>query len=206
MPLNYKYFVVFFLLFFMFFGNLMAQNKEAKNDTVVIDSSKLHSPKLATLMSACIPGLGQVYNKKYWKAPVIYVGFGIIGYSIIHNSEKYNTYQTAYISRIDGDSTTIDNFPSTSTENLILYKDGYRRYRDLSYIFGVVWYVMNILDATVDAHLFYFNINEDLSLKVRPAYLPLYYKNTSSTIPGLTLSFNIGKLSTNKNNKLKRYL
>jgi hypothetical protein len=206
MPVKYKYLILFFLLLLLWIPcKLQAQNKEIKNDSTVIDSTKLHSPKLATLMSACLPGLGQVYNKKYWKVPLIYTGFGVIGYFIKTNGDNYNKYRTAYIYRKDKDTTTIDHvFPSYSDEEILSNRDSYRRYRDLSYIFGVIWYVMNILDATVDAHLFYFNINEDLSFNLKPSVVPLYYKNTSSTIPGLTLSFNIGKIY--KNNKPKLYL
>jgi hypothetical protein len=206
MPVKYKYLILFFLLLLLWIPcKLQAQNKEIKNDTTVIDSTKLHSPKLATLMSACLPGLGQVYNKKYWKVPLIYTGFGVIGYFIKTNGDYYNKYRTAYIYRKDKDTTTIDHvFPGYSDEDILSNRDSYRRYRDLSYIIGVIWYVFNILDATVDAHLFYFNINEDLSLNLKPSIVPLYYKNTSSALPGLTLSFNIGKIYNNK--KPKTYL
>jgi len=188
----------------MFSINLQAQDITNKNDSIVIDSSKLHSPKLATIMSACIPGLGQVYNKKYWKVPLVYAGFGVIGYSIKKNGDKYKTYHTAYIYRNDNDSTTIDDiYLGYSNETIKSANDYYRRNRDLSYIFGVIWYVLNVLDATVDAHLFYFNINDDLSLNVKPASLPLYYKSISSTIPGVTFSFNIGKSPINRNIKPK---
>lgn len=207
MPFKFKYFILFFLLLFLKFqGNSQAQNAKVNNDTIVVDSSKLHSPKIATIMSTCLPGLGQVYNKKYWKVPIIYAGFAAAGYGIVYYGENYKKYHNAYIYRIDGDSTTIDKFPSILTENLIVYKDFYRRNRDLCYIVGVLWYVINILDASVDAHLFYFNINEDLSLNVKPTNVPLYYKNKNSSLPGLSLSFNIGKNYSNKYNKLKSYL
>ena len=207
MPVKFNYFIVFFfltLLFSLFSSNIQAQKEIIKNDTIAIDSSKLHSPKLATIMSACIPGLGQVYNKKYWKVPLVYAGFGVIGYSIKKNGDKYKTYHTAYIYRNDNDTTTIDKiYLGNSNEYIKIQNDYYRRNRDLSYIFGVIWYVLNILDATVDAHLFFFNIDDNLSLNVKPASLPLYYKSTSSTIPGLTFSFNIGKSPIVRNNKPK---
>jgi len=207
MPVKFNYFILFFfltLLFSLFSSNIQAQKEIIKNDTIAIDSSKLHSPKLATIMSACIPGLGQVYNKKYWKVPLVYAGFGVIGYSIKTNGDKYNKFHTAYVERMDNDTTTIDKiYLGYSNADIKIRNDYYRRNRDLSYIFGVIWYVLNILDATVDAHLFFFNIDDNLSLNVKPASLPLYYKSTSSTIPGLTFSFNIGKSPIVRNNKPK---
>jgi len=105
---------------------------------------------------------------------------------------------------MDNDTTTIDKiYLGYSNADIKIRNDYYRRNRDLSYIFGVIWYVLNILDATVDAHLFFFNIDDNLSLNVKPASLPLYYKSTSSTIPGLTFSFNIGKSPIVRNNKPK---
>jgi hypothetical protein len=196
----FKYFVIFFLLLFLKFqSSLQAQNAKINNDTTVVDSSKLHSPKVATIMSACLPGLGQVYNKKYWKVPLIYAGFGTIGYFAITNGDKYKKFETAYIYRIDNDSTTNDNvFIGYSTEDIKIRKDYYRRNRDLSYIIGVIWYILNIFDASVDAHLFYFNVNDDLSLNFKPATIPLYYKNNNYTVPGMKLSFNIGKFNSDK--------
>ncbi len=206
MPFKIKYLILFFLLLFLKFqDDLQAQNAKINNDTIAIDSSKLHSPKIATIMSTCLPGLGQVYNKKYWKVPIIYAGFAAVGYGIVYYGDNYKKYHSAYINRIDGDTTTIDNLPYITTENLTIYKDFYRRNRDLCYIVGVLWYVLNILDASVDAHLFYFNINEDLSLNVNPTSLPLYYKSRTTPVPGLSLSFNIGKSYSNKYNKLKTF-
>jgi len=181
------------------FCQVNAQKVVIKKDTLISsDSVKPHSPKLATLMSACVPGLGQVYNKKYWKVPVVYAGFGIIGYSFIKSNQNYKKYRDAYLFREDNDPTTIDSiFTYYSKEDLLINKEYYRRNRDLSAIIGVLWYVINIIDATVDAHLFSFDINDDLSLNVRPYSCPLrnnYY--TAAYAGGITLSLNISKTST----------
>ena len=110
-------------------------------------------------MSALFPGLGQAYNKKYWKMPVIYAGFGGLGYAIGTTHTKYIIYRDAYIKRVDGDSTTIDDFQLYSSDNLFTLQDYYRRNRDLFIIGTAALYVLNIIDASVDAHLFSFNVS-----------------------------------------------
>jgi Ca2+/Na+ antiporter len=202
-----KYLVLILLVFGLVVvtGKSQAQTLKVENDTTVVDSSKLHSPKLATIMSAVVPGLGQVYNKKYWKVPVVYAGFGIIGYSIYKSSKNYNQFLTAYTYRNDNDPTTIDTvFTQYRNEDIIIAKDYYRRNRDLSYIIGVLWYVINIVDATVDAHLFYFNLSDDLSFSVKPSLLP---SNSSiySAVPCVSLNIGFGKDHPNKINHLKLY-
>jgi Family of unknown function (DUF5683) len=152
--------------FVMAFGILNAQSIAGKEKD---STSNVHSPHKATIYSAILPGLGQAYNKKYWKIPVVYVGFGITGYFAIDNQKQYKTYRDAFNQRLDGDETTIDAFADSYTdEDLRLLKNFYRRNRDLSYIaFGLI-YVLNIVDATVDAHLFNFDVGDDLSLQWSP--------------------------------------
>lgn len=199
----FSFLFIFICLFLVISDNLIAQDITKKSDTIAIDSIKIHSPKKATIMSACLPGLGQVYNKKYWKAPLVYVGFGVIAYSIKTNGDKYNKFHTAYINRMDNDPTTKDTlFKNYSDADIKIRNDYYRRNRDLSYIFGVIWYVLNILDATVDAHLFYFKIDDDLSINLKPASILLHNNAYSTTVPGLCFTFNLGKQPIS-NNKLK---
>ncbi len=141
-------------------------------------------PKRAVIYSAIFPGLGQIYNRKYWKLPIIYGGFIGCAYSITWNSTQYNDYKQAY-------SDIVDNDPNTdSWKNMIRYginpdeltpsqissyadafknkKDYYRRYRDLSYIITVGVYALCMLDAYVDAQLFDFDISPDLSMRMEP--------------------------------------
>ena len=145
---------------------------------------KKHSPKKATIMSALLPGLGQVYNRKYWKVPIIYAGATALGFALVFNADKFSTYKNTYILRTDGDSTTIDNFdPMFSENNLLTLRDFYRRYLDLSIIGGILLYTLNVIDANVDAHLREFKVNDDLSLRIDP-----YFKRSSS---GIKLTFNL---------------
>lgn len=141
-------------------------------------------------MSAVLPGLGQVYNKKYWKVPIIYGGFAGLGYVIKVNNDGYSTYRNAYIKKLDTDPTNdvFDEMRYTK-DDLKLLKDAYRRDRDLAMIATFIVYVLNILDANVDAHLFYFNVSNDLSLHVQPSPLYLPYSNRNYVGVNLTLNF-----------------
>ena len=163
------------------------------NNNITADTVKqnIHSPKKATWMSVALPGLGQAYNKKYWKIPVIWAGFGGLGYAIAFNHDKYITYRDAYLYRIDNDSTTIDNFPDFSTNYLQTLKNSYRRNLEISIIITAALYTLNIIDAAVDAYLYDFDINDNISLKFKPS---LIYSNNNSNLkisPGLTFTFNL---------------
>jgi hypothetical protein len=159
------------------------------SDTIVkIDipenAEEIHSPKKAAVYSAILPGLGQAYNKKYWKIPIIYAGFGTLGYFISWNNKNFKVLKLAYSDLIDGNPDTdsyldldaakyydLDNESERSQfENgLNKQKNYYRRNRDLLIISTVGFYALNIIDASVDAHLFDFDISEDLSFNWQPA-------------------------------------
>jgi len=153
---------------------------------VISDTTKAkHSPKKAALFSAVLPGMGQAYNKKYWKIPVVYAGFAGLGFWIGTNTKNYREYNEAYKLRVDGDSTTIDKYVGEyGNEDLRSLKRGYRRNLDLSVILTVVWYALNIVDATVDAHLFEFDVSDNLSLRVEPV---LEYHSRANNFTGLKL-------------------
>ena len=171
------------LIFIILSGSaIFAQTK----DTTAIVK---HSPKKASLMSACLPGLGQAYNKKYWKIPIIYAGAAAITYSISFSNHYYKILKTAYRYRTDDDPLTVDDMPNYSTDALLLWKNYYRRNLELSYIIGGVIYALNIIDASVDAHLFNFDISDDISMNISPSIVPL--KNQS--FAGLSFSFTFGK-------------
>ncbi len=154
-----------------------------------------HSPRAATIMSAVLPGLGQAYNKKYWKIPVIYAGIGVSIYYLYLNTTEYNRYRTAYIYRTDSLALPKDEFDGLYSEAQI--KSGieyYQRYRDLSVIALVAMYAINIVDATVDAHLFNYDVSEKVSLNIKPyIYTPVYsYSNQSNNnIYGLRCYINL---------------
>ena len=140
--------------------------------TPVDTTAKVHSVKKATLLSTFLPGAGQVYNKKAWKVPIIYAGFAGMAYLIKFNNDNYHKYNDALIARNDGDSTTVDTEfkDKYSDENLATLQDYYRSNRDLSIIVTSLIYVLNIIDAHVDAHLYTFNVNDNLSIKVEPEF------------------------------------
>ncbi|MFN5224323.1 MAG: DUF5683 domain-containing protein [Bacteroidota bacterium] len=133
-------------------------------------TDKPHSPHKAAVMSALLPGSGQAYNKKYWKIPVLYGGFAGLGYAIRFNNREYNQYKDAFKLRLDGNENTVDEFAGIYSDNdLSTLKDFYRRNRDLSIIGCGLLYILNIVDASVDAHLFGFNVSNDLSLNITPS-------------------------------------
>jgi hypothetical protein len=184
-----------YLAFFMFIFLLLcpAISAYSQTDTTFVElpdsiREKEHSPTKATIMSACLPGLGQVYNKKYWKVPVIYAGFGIMAYFIYTNTDEYINFKCAYIESSYGNmngsySNLVQRY---SKDELLSAREYYRRNLEISILLTVLWYAVNILDATVDAHLYTFNISDKLTMKVEPAMLPasLSFKPTA----GLKLS------------------
>ena len=190
----------------------MSQTKEGKGEIIPADSAILqsHSPVKASLYSAIFPGLGQIYNKKYWKLPLVYGGFGALGYSVTFNQTNFTKYKNAYLDFTD-DIPETQRYLEVISGNLnpadfdpVLYPDTYdsrqeqwfkeqlehnmdyyRRNRDLSYIGLVGLYVLNIVDATVDAHLFDYDIGNDLSMKIEPR---LMYAGRSMNTLGLQIS------------------
>ncbi|PLW95887.1 MAG: hypothetical protein C0591_10190, partial [Marinilabiliales bacterium] len=118
------------------------------------------NPKTATYLSL-FPGLGQIYNKKYWKLPIVYAGFGVIGYFAFNNRDYYLQYKEAYACKVnEGDDCENPLAQNYSAQNLQTIRDGYRRNMELSFIFMGFWYILQMLDATVDAHLYYWEIDE----------------------------------------------
>lgn len=124
-------------------------------------------PKKAGMYSAICPGLGQIYNRQYWKAPVIYAGMAVAGYFFIDNLNKYQRYRKAYIARIDGDPTTTDT-EQYDTDGLQQLQDGYRGYLDMTVLFTAVGYAAQVIDAVAAAHLKNFDVSRDISMRFRP--------------------------------------
>jgi len=136
-------------------------------------------------MSACLPGLGQIYNKKYWKLPIIYAGLGVLTYFIVSNSQEYSKYKNAYTESINNDTTGKyqDLVNKYSSDDLMGAREYYRRNLEVSCIFTGLFYILNIVDAAVDAHLFTYNISDDLSLKLDPVITgPFISRNFTSGI------------------------
>jgi hypothetical protein len=169
-------------------------------DTLSVASPKKHhfkaEPLKATMLAVALPGAGQIYNRKFWKIPVVYAGFGVLFYSAGLNSRNYITYMKAYqdftdvipetdsyIDVIPADPSTYDPvlYPeSYDPSSASYYKDGllrmvdyYKRYRDLSYIGIAAWYLLSILDANVDASLFDFDVTDNLDISFAPTFIPM---------------------------------
>ncbi len=128
-----------------------------------MENTFIPSPTKAAMLSATLPGMGQIYNQKYWKVPIIYAGFGTLYYFLDMNSSEYRKWRQAWIARVDGNPNTIDDFPRHSAAMLERAVDFYRRNLEITYILTAALYLLNILDASVDAHLMNFDVGEELS-------------------------------------------
>ena len=121
------------------------------------------SPKKAAILSI-FPGAGQFYTKKYWKIPIIYSALIASAYYINDNNDQYKFYKNTYLNRQDGIS---DNLNYNNNE-LIVLKDFYKRNREISVMLFSLTYLLNIIDASVNAHLFEYEVNENLSIQIEP--------------------------------------
>ncbi|WP_148230536.1 DUF5683 domain-containing protein [Chitinophaga pinensis] len=150
-----------------------------------------HNPRKAAFYSAVLPGLGQIYNRQYWKLPLVYAALGITTGTFIFNMDKYRTYRDAYRIRMDGNDDTKDQFENLyrNPNSLKSLRDAYREYVDYSVLVFVLAYGLNIIDATVFAHLKDFNMSDDLSMKIVPTVI-------NNQALGLSLRVNIGKKKT----------
>ena len=168
-PVFYIGLGILFIFFSFSHLNGTAQTDTQQEDTL---KKKKHSPRLAMLMSAVIPGSGQAYNKKYWKIPVVYAGLGVLGYFAYRNGNYYKSFKSAYTELYNSnnrDSTIYLYGVDYTLNGLDAGKNYYRRYRDMYSIFTVGFYLLNIIDANVDANLYDFDISDDISLRISPA-------------------------------------
>jgi hypothetical protein len=195
---------------------LSQQVVTAQDSTVVSGKTKKilkFYPMKATMLSAALPGFGQIYNRKYWKIPLVYAGFGALGYSVVFNITNYNKFIKGYQDFVDNipqtdsyrklirgmDQSSYDPvlLPRSSTytdsnaewvrDGLLRQVDYYKKYRDLSYIGIAAWYLISILDANVDASLADYDIDENINLTLAPVQIPGSY----FTGAGLSLSLKI---------------
>lgn len=141
--------------------------------TVCHPDYRSHLPGRATIYSALLPGLGQIYNREYWKLPIYYGGMAVAGYFWYYNNLQFKRFQTLYnqASNPDGGYTG-----KQSPDNLKHYRDYYRRFRDYSIVATVLVYILQIVDADVFATMYDFDVNQSLSLNIEPAIItPLSY-------------------------------
>jgi hypothetical protein len=174
------------------------QNNSLAQDTLKVEKPVKKEfkaePHRATMLAIALPGLGQIYNRKYWKVPVVYVGFGAILYAANYNGSRYNTHLKAYQDLTDAfpetrsylelkgleevDPDDFDQYLNPSSyswykDRILRSVDYYRKYRDLSYIGIALWYMVSILDANVDASLFNYDVSDDLDIEIGPVQVPL---------------------------------
>jgi hypothetical protein len=190
-----KIIIIFIALFCCLSGTV-----EGQDTIAVAGKGKKYfrsDPMRATMLAVVFPGMGQIYNRKFWKVPFVYAGFGGVAYSINFNSTKYNDMMKAYqdftdkipetdsyIPLIKGaDPSSYDpvlhpetHDPATTKwveDNLLNAVDYYKRYRDLSYIGIAAWYLITLLDANVDASLANYDISDNLDVEIKPLQLPV---------------------------------
>ncbi len=162
-------------------------------------TKKLTRPAKAAIMSACLPGLGQIYNRKWWKVPIVYAGLGGLGYFSYNNYSEYRSYLHAYEYKTGDlpEGVTLTDYEAQLANKyaegqLQTYKESYRRNFELFTILTTVWYALNIVDAVVDGHLYNYDISDDLSINVDPYLRPM---ETFAPMPqyaqvGLSFKFN----------------
>lgn len=177
----------YIILSFLLFGNQMIFSQQIGEAIKAKDSLKLKEidplrPTKAAFYSAILPGLGQAYNKKYWKIPIVYGAIGTSLYFYITNNNKYHSYRDAYKRRLLGFND--DQYQYLDDSRLIAAQRFYQRNRDLSLLVTLGFYVLNIVDANVDAHLIQFNVSDKLSLQ------PDVYQNEINNKPNVGLTFN----------------
>ena len=206
--------ILFSLLCFLLLSSatLRAQEKELpvteKKDSLPVikkaatgssryDSAlKAHSPRKAAIRSAILPGWGQIYNKKYWKLPIVYGALGTSGGIFFYNLKNYRDTRFAYRVKYNMQYNQTDsalysliraNLRPLDIESLKYYRNSFRRDIDYSVLFFLILWGLNVVDATVDAHLKSFDVSPDLSFRFKPGY------SETARTSGLSLVVKIGK-------------
>lgn len=143
-----------------------------------------HNPGKAALLSAILPGAGQVYNNRWWKVPIVYAALGTTIYFLVDNQQQYSRYRADYIRASTDSSFAKFNDPIV----LNTYVDFYRRNRDYSVVALIAVYALNVVDAYVDAHLLSFDISDDISMHFEPYISPVQIGKSYQAVGGLQLS------------------
>jgi hypothetical protein len=161
-------------------------------DAIMVYNKNTHSPAAATILSTLIPGMGQVYNKKYWKVPIVYGGLSTLYFLVNWNNRGYIRFKNA-ISQYPNDEFNKGVKPYVRTkEEFELYRDIYRKNRDISFVGMIAFYALNIIDANVDANLYDWNINDDLAFRIEPTIINSNFASSVYPEPafGITCRFN----------------
>lgn len=198
---------IFFITVFLFCNNVFAQktvlpgskDSTIKKNTGIFtkyDSSKAYSPRRAIIRSAIIPGWGQATNKKYWKIPIVYAALGTTAYIFFYNINQYNQAKSAYANAVDGIDSNDHLIPQPyftikdQPERIRTFRNQVRQNIDYTVLFFILFWGLNVADATVDAHLKTFDVSDNLSLQIKPGYSQMANTN------GISLILNIGKSHT----------
>lgn len=160
------------------------------------DPAKAYNPRIAMYRSAILPGWGQYTNKKIWKIPVVYAALGTTTYIFFRNTKQYREARDAYINATDKEPSNDYLIPQPyftikdQPERIKTFRNQVRQNVDYTVLFFILFWGLNVADATVDAHLKTFDVSDDLSLQIKPGYSQLANTN------GLSIVLNIGKNHT----------
>lgn len=187
------------LIFISFLILLVQHNSwgQDSNSIKKIDTLHRHNPRLATKYSALFPGLGQIYNKQYWKLPIVYGALAIPVATYIYNDDLYNKTKFAYTARFkeaNGDNSDVAKIDpvlkNLSLGSLQSYRNGFRKDRDYSILWFILGWGLNVVDATVSGHLKEFDVSSNLAISIKPMVQPqfrqsglslqLHFKNAQS--------------------------
>jgi Family of unknown function (DUF5683) len=190
--------VILFLLFFAMALTAAAQDPQTRKDTLMVEPyqdtvliesyAKRYNPRKALLYAAVVPGLGQIYNKKYWKLPLVYGGLFACGYAVKFYGDQYTDYRSIVFQAVEkgtGENEIDEDLGMQNT--LSSYRtatDRARRERDFYMIVMAGVYLLQIIDAHVDAHLKEFDLNPNLRVQIEPMMEDNYYAGRST---GLSL-------------------
>lgn len=174
-----------------------ADSSQPKKKKITIfskpDTGINYSPKLAAIRSAVLPGWGQITNKKYWKLPLVYGALGVTTGILFHNIKQYKEAKNAYINAIDGNIANDNLIPDPyftvrgNPDVIRTFRNQVRQNVDYSALFIILFWGLNVVDASVDAHLKTFDVSPDLSLNIKAGHSPMANTN------GVSLVLNIGK-------------
>ena len=166
-----------------------------ETDSIKLQNPNYRSPRKAAIRSAILPGWGQVYNKKIWKVPIVYAALGGTAWYFFDNRKWFKDFQIGYRVAYNiadaGDSTGYDKIKSYQVRNAVdqnrqnelrSYREEFRRNLDYAAVYFVLAWALNVIDATVDAHLSTFDISPDLTFKIQPGYSELARTNGVSLV------------------------
>ena len=188
------YSIILLLFFGLFFSQEIKPFDTIKTEKQVVEeiekanvsTIQKYNPTKAGLYSAVFPGLGQYYNKKYWKIPIVWGALGTGVGIIVYNDKQYRRYRTAFLAELNGQPHEFDDLPYVDATVLGNTQDRAKRQRDYAIAITGVLYILNIVDAVVDAHLYDQKKDPDLAIKPTIIYDDLGVANGKA---GLSLSF-----------------